>query len=94
MQQILLSYSFLETCKTFDVLPGRLKITNVPFISFVTDDIKISWHNITTSTEKDPLETLILGIEDKRIWLKNYFVSFVKFPLGTIVSVFLIIYKL
>ena len=58
------------------------------------DDIKISWHNITTSTEKDPLETLILGIEDKRILLKNYFVSFVKLPLGTIVSVFLIIYKL
>ena len=59
--------AFLETCKTFDVLPGGLKITNVPFISFVTDDIKISWHTTTTSTEKDLLETLIFGIEDKRI---------------------------
>ena len=63
----------METCKTFDVLPGGLKITNVPFISFVTEDIKISWHNIITSTEKDLLETLILGIEDKRTWLKETF---------------------
>ena len=37
------------------------------------DDIKISWHNITTSTEKDPLETLILGIDHKRIWLEEKF---------------------
>ena len=65
--------AFLETCKTFDVLPGGLKITNVPFISFVTDDIKISWHNTTTSTEKDLLEMLILGIENKRIWFKEKF---------------------
>ena len=65
--------AFLETCKRFDVLPGGLKITNVLFISFVTKDIKISWHNITTSTEKDLLETLILEIEDKRIWLKETF---------------------
>ena len=65
--------AFLETCKMFDVLPGGLKITNVPFISFVTDDIKVFWNNTTTSTEKDLLETLILGIEDKRIWLEKKF---------------------
>ena len=57
--------AFLGTCKTFNVLPVGLKISNVPFISFVTDDIKISWHNTTKSSEKDLLETLILGIEDK-----------------------------
>ena len=34
---------FSENCKTFDVLPEGLKVTNVPFISFVTGDIKISW---------------------------------------------------
>ena len=28
--------------------------------------------NTTTSIEKDPLETLILGIEDKRIWLEQF----------------------
>ena len=65
--------AFLETCKTFDVLPGGLKVTNVPFISFVTDNIKISWHNTTESTEEDLLETLILGIEDKRIWMEEKF---------------------
>ena len=65
--------AFLETCKTFSVLPGGLKITNVPFISFVMGNNKISWHNTTTSTEKDLLETLILGIEGKRIWLEERF---------------------
>ena len=59
--------------KTFDVLPGGLKVSNVPFISFATDDIKISWHNTTKSTEQDLLETLILGIEDKRIWMEEKF---------------------
>ena len=65
--------AFLETCKTFDVLPGGLKVTNVPFISFITDDIRISWRNTTKSTEKDLLETLILGIEHKRIWVEERF---------------------
>ena len=65
--------AFLETRKTFDVLPGGLKVTNVPFISFVTDDIKTSWHNTTNSTEKDLLETLILRIEDKRILMEEKF---------------------
>ena len=65
--------AFLETYKTFDVLPGGLKVTNVPFTSFVTDNIKISWHNTTESTEEDLLETLILGIEDKRIWMEEKF---------------------
>ena len=63
----------METCKTFDVLPAGLKITNVPFISFINDNIKISWHYTTTSTEKYLLETLLLGIEDKRIWLEEKF---------------------
>ena len=54
-------------------MPGGLKVTNVPFISFVTDDIQISWRNSTKSTEKDLLETLILGIEDKRIWIEEKF---------------------
>ena len=58
---------------TFDVLPGGLKVSNVPFISFATDDIKISWHNTTKSTEQDLLETLILGIEDIRIWMEENF---------------------
>ena len=42
--------AFLETCKTFTVLPVGLKVTNAPFISFVTDIIKISWSNTTRST--------------------------------------------
>ena len=42
--------AFLETCKTFTVLPVGLKVTNAPFISFVTDIIKISWYNTTRST--------------------------------------------
>ena len=54
-------------------MPGGLKVSNVPFISFATDDIKISWHNTTKSTEQDLLETLILGIEDKRIWMEEKF---------------------
>ena len=54
-------------------MAAGLKITNVRLISFVTDNIKISWYNTTTSTEKDLLETLILGIEDKRIWLEEKF---------------------
>ena len=54
-------------------MPGVLKMTNVSFISFVIDDIKISWHNTTKSTEKDLLEMLIMGIEDKRIWLEENF---------------------
>ena len=44
--------AFLETCKTFNLLPGGLKITSVPFINFVTDDIKICWDNTTKSTKK------------------------------------------
>ena len=63
----------METCKTFDVLPAGLKITNVPFISFVTDNVKISWHNTCAAAEKDLLETLILGLGDKRIWLGEQF---------------------
>ena len=51
--------------QTFDVFPGGLKITNVPFRSFVTNDIKISW--------QDLLETLISGVEDERVWLKQKF---------------------
>ena len=47
-------------------MPEGLKVTNVPFISFVTGDIKISWRNTTKSKEKDLLQTLILGIEDKK----------------------------
>ena len=58
--------AFSETCKTFHVLPEGLKVTNVPFISFVTGGIKISWRNTTKSKEKDLLQTLILGIEDKK----------------------------
>ena len=54
-------------------MPGGLKVTNVPFISSVTDNIKISWRNTTKSTEKDLLETLILGIVDKRIWMEEKF---------------------
>ena len=65
--------TLLETCKTLNVLPGGLKLTNVPFIRFVADDIKISCRNTTKSTEKDLLETLILGIEDKRIWIEEKF---------------------
>ena len=57
----------------FDNLPGGLKVTNVSFKSFVTNDIKVSWGNTIKSTEKDLLETLILGIEDKRIWIEEKF---------------------
>ena len=32
--------AFLETCKTFSVLPGGLKITNVLFIIFVMTVLK------------------------------------------------------
>ena len=64
---------FLETRKTFAVLPEGSKVTNMPFICFVTDDIKISRRSTTKSTEKDLLETLILGIEDKRIWIEEKF---------------------
>ena len=42
--------AFLETCKTFTVLPVGLKVTNALFISFVTDVINISWYNTTRST--------------------------------------------
>ena len=73
MQQVLYHIALLETCKTLNVLLGGSKITNVPFVNFVTDDIKFFWHNTSTSTEKDLLETLILGIEDKRIWLEEKF---------------------
>ena len=62
---------FLETSKTFSVLPGGLKITNVLFIIFVMDGIKISCHNPAWYTEKDVLEKIILGIEDKRISLET-----------------------
>ena len=34
---------------------------------------KFLGNNTTTSTEKDLIETLILGIEDKRIWLEEKF---------------------
>ena len=65
--------AFLETFNTFDVLPGGLKVTNVPFISFVTDDIKISWGNATKSAEKDLLETLILVSKIKEFgWRKSF----------------------
>ena len=57
----------------FDNLPGGLKVTNVSFKSFVTNDIKVSWGNTIKSTEKDLLETLILGIEDKRVWMEEKF---------------------
>ena len=65
--------TYLETCETLDVLAEGLKLTNVPFIRFVTDGIKISWRRTTKSTEKNLLETLILGIEDKRIWIEEKF---------------------
>ena len=50
-----------------------IKTTNVPLIIFVTDDIKTFWYDVTRSAEKDLLETLILGVEDKRIWLEENF---------------------
>lgn len=61
----------METCKFFNVLPEGLKTANVPFISFVRDYIKISWHNAAKSKEKYQLETLILGIKDKKNWFEG-----------------------
>ena len=37
------------------------------------DYVKISWHNTSAAAEKDLLETLILGLGDKRIWLGEQF---------------------
>lgn len=58
------------------VLSRGLKVTHLPFIRFVTYDIKIIWHSTTKSTKIDVLERLILRIEDKRICLgENFFGS-------------------
>ena len=43
--------AFLANCKTFDVLHRRLRITNVPYICFMTDDIKSSCLNTTKPTK-------------------------------------------
>ena len=42
------------------------------YITFAIDGIKIFCHNLTRYTEKDVLETIILGIEDKRTSLENF----------------------
>ena len=54
-------------------LSRGIKVTHLPFISFATYDIKITWHNTTKSTKIDLLERLILGTEDKRICLRENF---------------------
>jgi len=63
--------AYLETCKSFDLIPNGLLLNKKPFISFITDDLEASWEETIKSTERQLLETLILGINEKRIALEE-----------------------
>ena len=57
--------SFLETCKQFNVFPSGLRLEKKPFISFFSDELIASWEDTINSTQKQLLETLLVGIMEK-----------------------------
>ncbi|XP_066911610.1 uncharacterized protein [Clytia hemisphaerica] len=56
---------FLECCKFVDATPVGLQIKKNAFIEFDSNEMCVFWNQTIASTERDLLETLIIGIVDK-----------------------------
>ena len=57
-----LHVSILETCKSYELCPSGLSISQKPFIEFETEDLKVFWKETPIQSEKDLLEALYIGI--------------------------------
>ena len=58
---------FLECCKFVDATPVGLQIKKNAFIEFDSNEMCVFWNQTIASTERDLLETLIIGVVDKMI---------------------------
>ena len=65
--------SFLETCKSYKLIPAGLALKKQPFIPFEDGDLIATWNETILHTEEQLLETLILGINERRISLETNF---------------------
>ena len=68
-----LHVSFLETCKSYGLLPRGLSIRKKPFIEFESDELKVFWNETIVNTEKDLLEALCVGISERIFSIKKKF---------------------
>ena len=60
-----LHISFLETCKFIDIRPAGIQIKKQSFIEFRSQDMIASWQDTIESTERQLLDTLLMGIAEK-----------------------------
>ena len=65
--------AFLETCKTFNVVPSGLVINKKPFIEFSNHEMDIFWKSTVEATEQQLLETLIVGVHEKMTFFEIKF---------------------
>ena len=65
--------SFLESCQFASKRPKGLIIDKSPFISFISEDIFYEWEDTINSAERQLLDILIYGINDKRLWFEENF---------------------
>lgn len=56
---------FLETCKHFQLQPRGLLIDKEPFIKFENKELTAIWVDTIESTQRQLLDTLIVGIHGK-----------------------------
>ena len=59
--------AFLETCKSYKLIPAGLALKKQPFIPFEDGDLIATWNETILHTEEQLLETLILGINERRV---------------------------
>ena len=58
---------FYETCKFIDIRPSGIQIKKESFIEFKSKELIASWKDTTESSERQLLDTLLLGIAEKMI---------------------------
>ena len=51
-----------KSCKSFNLCPAGLCIKKDPFIKFESDDLNVMWKNVITTTQKQLLDMLCIGI--------------------------------
>lgn len=73
MFELLLSHVYLESCKHVGATPSGLQIRNKSFIRFDSPDIIAIWESAIESTQRNLLDSLLVGLHEKMI---NFEVSF------------------
>ena len=64
---------YLESCKHVDATPSGLQIRNKSFIRFDSPDIIATWESTIESTQRNLLDSLLVGLHEKMI---NFEISF------------------